>query len=264
MSHDEVLAAVAAVAVAAFAWWGWLWGVFGVTWLGAPRGQRVQLVAVPVVCLALIYAILARWAASDVRDSTTYMAFYLLLGLAWLGLCARLMHLGGISPRDDVVERRNPAAAWAVAGGLLAVALCYAGGNIGDGPGWWVVVFAAGLATAALGLIGGFVAAAGRLAERITVERELAAGVRYGCLLVACGLILGRAVAGDWVSAAATVTDFAVVARPVFALAAIEVVLGRALPITGGSVFAAVAVGLLPGCGYLFAAGAYVAQQGLG
>ena len=33
---------------------------------------------------------------------------------------------------------------------MLGVTLCYAGGNIGNGPGWWVVVFSAGLSTVAL------------------------------------------------------------------------------------------------------------------
>ena len=36
------------------------------------------------------------------------------------------------------------AAVPAVVGALVGVTFCYAGGNIGDGPGWWVVVFSAG------------------------------------------------------------------------------------------------------------------------
>jgi hypothetical protein len=39
------------------------------------------------------------------------------------------------------------------------------------------------------------------------VDRDRAAGIRLGAWLVACGLILGRGVAGDWVSASGTVLD---------------------------------------------------------
>ena len=44
----------------------------------------------------------------------------------------------------------NAAAAMATAGATIGVTLSYAGGNIGDGPGWWVVVFSAAIATAGL------------------------------------------------------------------------------------------------------------------
>ncbi len=46
------------------------------------------------------------------------------------------------------------------------------------------------------------------MAESICVDRDLAAGVRLGGFLIAIGLILGRAVAGDWVSTQATLGDF--------------------------------------------------------
>ena len=50
----------------------------------------------------------ARNAASyDVRDDPTYLAFYLVLGAAWVGFFMRWLVVAGISTRDDVVERAN-------------------------------------------------------------------------------------------------------------------------------------------------------------
>ena len=59
--------------------------------------------------------------------------------------------------------------------------------NIGDGPGWWVVVFAAGLATAALFAAWLVLAQIGHGVDAVTIDRDLAAGVRLGAFLAACG-----------------------------------------------------------------------------
>jgi hypothetical protein len=42
----------------------------------------------------------------------------------------------------------------------------------------------------------------------VTVDRDLASGLRTAALLVALGLILGRSVAGDWVSVESTLRDY--------------------------------------------------------
>ena len=47
-------------------------------------------------------------------------------------------------PDADIVLD-NKAAVFPAAGGFVGVTLIYAGANTGDGPGWWVVLFAAGL-----------------------------------------------------------------------------------------------------------------------
>lgn len=44
--------------------------------------------------------------------------------------------------------------------------------------------------------------------ERITVGRDLYCGIRYGAYLLASGLILGRASAGDWTSLYMTIVEF--------------------------------------------------------
>src|SRR4249919_1187020 len=47
------------------------------------------------------------------------------------------------------------------------------------------------------------------LSDAVTIDRDPSAGVRLGAFLTACGLVLGRAVAGDWTSAEITIRDYA-------------------------------------------------------
>ena len=178
----------------------------------------MAVIAAPVACGVLLWLVLRNLAAHDVRDAPQYLAFYLVLGAAWIGLGIRLMGLLGLSVRDDALERRNAAAAWAAAGGLAGLTLCYAGANIGDGPGWWVVVYAALLSSATLLALWAILERLTRVSETVTVERDVAAGMRLGGFLVAAGLVLGRAVAGDWVSATATNVEFLRQACPVLVL----------------------------------------------
>jgi hypothetical protein len=90
-------------------------------------------------------------------------------------------------------------------------------------------VFSAALATAALGAVWLFVGQSTGLAEAVTVDRDPAAGIRLGALLLACGLILGWAVTGDWVSGPDTVADFAARAWTVLPIVGVAVVFERLL-----------------------------------
>jgi hypothetical protein len=108
--------------------------------------------------------------------------------------------------------------------------LCFAGANIGNGPGWWVVVFSATLSTGGFFLLWAVVEWLTGVSEMVTVERTSGSGLRLGGFLAGAGIVLGRAVAGDWVSAEATVRDFVVVAWFVLPLAAVAVILERLWP----------------------------------
>jgi hypothetical protein len=178
------------------------------------------------VSTALLYWLLRTMASHDVREDWRYLVQYSAMGLAWIRIASRIF-FPGISLRDDFFERRNASAAFAFAGFTLASLFCFGGGNIGDGPGWWVVVFCAMIAT--VGLWATWIAAAfsTRVVDFITIEREPAVGLRLAGFLVGCGLILGRAVAGDWVSLDATFVDFVGKAWPVLILLALFIISER-------------------------------------
>lgn len=203
---------------------GWYYRLLSVPDFISPLNTRMPLVVVPVVCALILTFILKTLASSDVRDSLIYIIFYAVIGLTVLFIADLLFPFFGISLRDDVVERRNGAASTALTGALIGVTLCYAGGNIGEGPGWWVVVISAGLALIGLFGVWFILEAVTQITETITIDRDRAAGLRLAGCLVAAGLILGRAVAGDWVSLNATIVDFVRFGWPVLILVVIAVI----------------------------------------
>lgn len=208
MSLDEILAGVFCAFVACATWGVWAYLALSIRRLRPDR----PFVNAPGIATALsgaaVFAILAKFASHDVRDSGLYLGFYLLMTLAALGLGLVLLDRLGLSLRDDALERGNPAACIALSGAIPGIGLAFAGANIGDGPGWWVVVFSGGLALGALLLGWMLLDRLGGAGEAIVVERDRAAGLRVAAWFVAVGAITGRAAAGDWVNAAATVRDF--------------------------------------------------------
>jgi hypothetical protein len=221
MSEDESVVFFVSLGLAAVFWIRWWYQGLAVSWLGERSRGRPWLLGAPLFCGVMLWYVLRYLASFDVRDSTLYVAFYMALGAAWVGGVVRLTSLLGISFRDDALERRNPAATAVITGAMVGFTAAFAGGNIGDGPGWWVVVYCALLATGGLLILWTLLEWMGQLAESITVERDLASGIRLGGFLVAAGLVLGRAVAGDWHSLAATHRDFARLAWPAVLLAAL-------------------------------------------
>lgn len=228
MSGDEFFALIVSSIVAANAWWGWYYTLAAVPPWPPARGVRSALGLAPPVCLLGIFVVLVTLASFDVRESPLYLTFYTVLGAGWLGLLRVGFGWLGFSWRHDAVERGNPAAAIATVGGLVGLAACYAGANVGDGPGWWCVAFAGGLATAAwFGILAAFQQVTDA-AESITVERDVAAALRQAGLAVAVGLLCGRGAAGDWTSGERTVVEFAS-AWPALAIAALAALLESVL-----------------------------------
>lgn len=264
MSADESFVQILCLAVAAFTWLPWLWESVACARLGSRLQHRWSLYAYPLVCMGVLAAVLRLFASSDVRDSSTYILFYLYMGLAWVGLAARfILPWFGLSSRDDVVERKNPAAAHALGGALLGITLCFAGGNIGNGPGWWVVVFSAALSTAAFFLLWALLDRFTGLADAVTVERDPASGIRLAGYFIGSGVILGRAVAGDWASAEQTVIDFGTVAWPVLLLWLAAVLLERTFrPSRETPLPSPLTNGLAPLCAYVALAFFFLAQAG--
>lgn len=224
MSPDEVFAMFVAGMFAVATWAVWYARPVAIAPLGG-RGARHRAVSLaPLVGMVLLFAVLRSLAADDVRNDWRYLGFYSLLGAAWIGAFGLSLPLFGVSALDDVHERGNEGAAWAVGGATVAVALAFAGGNVGNGPGWWVVMFSAGLATGALLLVWLVLDALTAINDSVTIDRDTASGMRLGGLLVGSGVIVGRAAAGDWISAADTVRDFAMASWPVLALVALAVI----------------------------------------
>ena len=263
MSEDETFICFFSGIVAVIGWgWFFIRTSFAARYPGRSRGRGV-LCAAPLLCAALLFALLELYSAEDVRDDPSYLGLYMLLGAAWLAVGQAPLPLLGLSIRDDVVERGNRAASYAICGAFFGITLCYAGGNAGNGPGWWVVVFSAVLATAALLFLWMAFASLTGLADRITIDRDEAAGLRAAGFFLGCGLVLGRAVAGDWVSAGATVTDFVSMAWPAGLLMMGAAAVERALrPATPRDAPPVLSFGLLPGLAFAGAGGIAVVLLG--
>jgi uncharacterized membrane protein YjfL (UPF0719 family) len=264
MSAGEKILTVMSIVFASVMWARWYLLPAGLQRLGASRSGWRALRVTPAVCVVLLLIVLRTAASHDVRDDIRYLGMYLALGAAWIAAAALLLPVVGVSVRDDVLERANPAAAYAVGGALIGVTLAFAGGNIGDGPGWWVVLFASGLATLALYALWLVFEQFTDVSDHVTIERDPASGLRLGGLLVACGLILGRAAAGDWVSAPLTVNDFVRVGFPALGIVAIAIAVEmRGRPTMARTTPSPVQWGVAPAGVYVALAAAYVAQLGL-
>lgn len=210
MSGDEVVVTLIAIAAGPIAWALWLVRARSAQLMRSGGGLHVVAGAVTVSAL-LIIGVLRTLASFDVIDDIRYQFMYLVLGLAWLRFAQMAFAFAGVSARDDAVERGNGAAAIALAGALVGAALCYVGGNIGDGPGWWVVVFSAGLSTLTSLVLWIVLTLCSPVVDAVVIDRDRATGARLAGFLIAIGLVLGRGVAGDWTSATRTIADFAVV-----------------------------------------------------
>lgn len=163
----------------------------------------------PFVPLAVYCYTLKALASFDVVNDIFFIIFYIVIGYAWLYLGLILMSFFfDLSWIDDALNMNNKAALISVTGGFLGLTIIYSGANIGDGPGWWCVFFAGGLGLTAWILLALLTNTFTQVFERITVERDTSCGIRFGFYLLASGIILGRASAGDWTSFSMTIVEF--------------------------------------------------------
>lgn len=265
MSSGELVVLIASLLVAILVWALWVWESATVARSFSRARGRGVLFVMPVLSAWILIQVLASFASFDVRDDAGYFFLYVCLGAAWVGVAVwALLPFFGLSARDDVLERQNPAAAYAVSGALVGTTLCFAGGNIGDGPGWWVVVFSALLSTGAFFLLWVLLDKLTGLADVVTIDRDPAAGLRLGGFFIASGLILGRAVAGNWASFGVTVLDFVRSGWPVVALLLLAAFLEKqsSPPRLDRSVSALLGQGVVPAVAYLGFAAAVVAIHG--
>jgi hypothetical protein len=217
-------------AVVTLLWW--LWTCFAPTSPLVPStGWRLVLSGSVVVNVVILLVVLTTWASFDVVDDPYYILGYASLGFLWV--YATVPWLGtfaDIRVKQDVRGHNNFAAAVVIAALTIGTTLAYSGGNIGNGPGWYVVAFCALLSTAAVFAVTFAVAVLTDGEERITIDHDLGAAIRLGGAAIATGLVAGRAVAGDWVSVGATVVDFVVVGWPIIVIGVAAGVIERAMP----------------------------------
>lgn len=225
--------------------------------------MRFIYILVFVLNLVLTGAAVQEWGAAELRSHPGEVVFITVIGIFWLTASAKLFSWFGLSIRDDVVERKNVAVLVALCGALAGVAFTYIGGNLGEGPSYWNNFYSAGLAT--IGFFGLWLALeiAANVSVSIAEERDMASGVRLCGLLLAIGLVLGRAVAGDWHSKEATLRDFARDAWPGAVLCVLAIPIERMLRPGRRRPFPSwVRAGLLPALGYLVLAAGWLWRVG--
>lgn len=203
--------------------------------------------AMPLALLVALRFVLHAHAARDVREHGEYLALFTLVGAACLVATVCALAWLGVSAVDDAIERNNVAAGCAVAGALVAGTICYAFANFGEGDTIWTTLGPATLGFVACNLAWALHQALSGAVDAIVIERDVPAGLRFAGMAIGTSLIVGRSLAGDYVSAEATCRDLAHQAWPALPLVALAALAQRALP-TGQSTFG---VGWLPALNYV-------------
>ena len=189
--------------------WYWYYKILKLWPLSFNKIGRLVLAVLPVLAFVIIFEVLSSMASYDVVDDAVYILMYIFFGYTCLAFGSMMVRMVlDLSWDDDALRRGNRSGVAAYAGAFLGMTMIYTGANIGDGPGWWTVMFAGSLGFAAwLALAAQFNKFA-HLSEEITVGRDISSGIRFGGYLLASGIILGRASAGDWTSWWMTLVEF--------------------------------------------------------
>lgn len=238
MSDGEIFLGFVFAFVAIWSCFSWYFSIFQITHFAAGSAARWILALLPPAAGAFLLTVLLTAASADVREAPEYIAYYMIMGCAWVGgLSLWAIPFCGLGVRDDVLERSNRAALWACAGAVLALTFCFSGGNVGDGPGVEAVIASSGLAT--LGLFAFWwtlhIACGGRITDAVTIDREDHAGIRLAGYLIGAGAILGFSVAGDWVEER-LIPDFVRQAWPTLLILVAAVIFERVWPVSRGRV----------------------------
>lgn len=208
MSEGEALILFGSLVFSVVAWPWLVIGSFRVSSLHSTFAFRTWLLVAPIAAAAVILYVLRTLASFDVRGDVRYLWMYSALGMTWAYLASGPWI--GFSVRDDIVERANVAALIGWTGAVVGSAACYAGANVGDGPGWWCVVWSGCIGTLGHWMSWAALHHAARIGDHVTIDRDVASGIRAAAFLIAAGVMWGRGAAGDWTSAIVTLVDFKV------------------------------------------------------
>ncbi len=193
------------------------------------KNKIIKLVfgLLPILSFFIILYTLRVLASFDVVNDFIYLIFYILLGFTWVFIGLKLMfYFFDLSWIDDALNNKNKAAVFTITGAFLGLTIIYSGANIGDGPGWWCVIFAGGLGLVSWIVLGLIMNKFTQVFERVSLERDIYCGIRFGAYLLAAGIILGRASAGDWTSFYMTIVEF-LVGWPVLPLTLLALLVER-------------------------------------
>jgi uncharacterized membrane protein YjfL (UPF0719 family) len=261
---DEAFFFFVAAIVTIVAAFRWYLPLARVTRFGQRPGVRPLLAITPVVAMLALLVVLVCWSdPKSVQGHPDYILLFLAGGGAWLFVASVASSVLGVSPRDDAIERGNLAAAIACAGALGGATAIYAFANVGAGPTIWTTIAPAIVATAVWLALWFVVELLGRPGEAIALDRDVASALRHAAYLLASGIVLGRAVAGNWTSWQGTWHDFVRQARPVAALAVFAIVAHLVLrPTPTRACRSLPKAGLVPGLVLLVLAIGYVASLG--
>jgi hypothetical protein len=230
MDGDEVLFMVVAGLVGAFGLALWYLTIAGAPLLGNRRTPPllIALALTPLICLIFLFVILSGWSDPQVKNFGRYIFLFLCGGAAFLAIFFAVFPLLGLNIQIDVMGQHNPAVALVAIGGMLGVTFAYSLANIGEGPTIWTTIGPAVLSTGTLLLLWLLIETAAQVSEAITIDRDTSSGLRLAAFLAAAGLILGRAVAGNWQSTDATLRDFAKYGWPALILCIFAAIIHRA------------------------------------
>ncbi len=175
--------------------------------LGRRAPVRRFILLALVTALGAMLWVTWQWSDEVIRGGQAYSWLVMAMGGAWLTACGWMFPCLGVSLQEDACERANPAATAVVCGAGLGAALIFCAANTGEGPSFWNNVFS--VLSGGVVWFGSWFAleTTTRVSRAVTEDRDVASGVRLGGFLLATGLVLGRALAGDWHSAAATLND---------------------------------------------------------
>jgi hypothetical protein len=175
-------------------WGGWYFHVGTVSQRLSRHGQRRVLYLTPPLCvIVLLLGLLGRVAVDlslwqgPVLSGWAF-GVLLLAGAVWV------FPWLGLSPRDDVAERGNVPAGWAIAGAALGLTVAYGcavAGVLGTPVEGYAWVIGTGSLIALLVLWGILEKLAG-VSEAITVDRDAGAACRLTAFLPALAALVGQ------------------------------------------------------------------------
>jgi uncharacterized membrane protein YjfL (UPF0719 family) len=208
--------------------WGYWNPILRTPRVGVQRVNRFMMAAWPLSGLVVTYIVVQTWGDAKVRGHFDYVLLFLVGAVAWLGMADAAISVFGISSRDDAIERDNRAATVAVGSWLLGVSVVYALSNVGAGPTIWTTLAPACVGTIAL-IVAYLIIAivGGTTTDDITIDCDLASGLRLAGALLSAALILGRAGGGQWTSWTQTWIDLLRYSWPVWPLALLAGVVHR-------------------------------------